>query len=97
MSINSNISINQVQAEVDQVVITMKNNMMQVIERDQKLGDLEEKSELLKQGATQFSTKARVLKRQMWWKNAKFIVVMVSVILILILILVLIFMLHNKN
>ena len=64
----------------------MRDNMQKVLERDSKLGDLEDKagifllmqwaaclcsSDGLKEGANRFEKKATKLKRNMQWKNIK--------------------------
>ncbi len=51
----------------------MRGNVEKVLERDQKLGDLEDKSDALRDGAARFETTSRKLKSKMWWKNMKVI------------------------
>lgn len=49
----------------------MKTNVDKVLERDQKLADLDDRADALQQGASQFETQAAKLKRKFWWKNCK--------------------------
>ncbi|CAF4399882.1 unnamed protein product [Rotaria socialis] len=59
------------QADVNQVVDVMKDNLDKVLERDAKLTTLENRAEVLQTGASQFTTNASKLKRKYWWKNVK--------------------------
>ncbi|CAF3921955.1 unnamed protein product [Rotaria sp. Silwood2] len=59
------------QADVNQVVDVMKDNLDKVLERDAKLSTLENRAEILETGASQFTTNASKLKRKYWWKNVK--------------------------
>ena len=83
-------SINSVQQQIDEVTFIMKKNIENVIERDDKLLNLEEKSVQLKENSNKFMNRTIQLKRKMWWKNVKFMIILISIILILLLILSLI-------
>eukprot|EP00047_Mylnosiga_fluctuans_P001640 m.221245 g.221245 ORF g.221245 m.221245 type:complete len:97 (-) comp10546_c0_seq1:96-386(-) len=82
--------IKQTQAQVDEVVGVMRDNMQKVLERDSKLGDLEDKADGLKEGANRFEKKSVKLKRKMQWKNMKMMLILVVVIAVLALIITLI-------
>jgi hypothetical protein len=49
----------------------MKENIDKVLERDEKLHELDDRAEQLQYGAAQFETNATRLKRKMWWQNVK--------------------------
>lgn len=49
----------------------MRVNVDKVLERDQKLSDLDDRADALQAGASQFETSAAKLKRKYWWKNMK--------------------------
>ncbi|XP_004345740.1 hypothetical protein CAOG_06150 [Capsaspora owczarzaki ATCC 30864] len=83
-SAGSNDRLRQTQDQVDEVVGIMKNNVEKVLERDAKLTDIQDKSEALRDGAERFQTTSRKLKRKMWYKNIKFMIILVVVVLILI-------------
>eukprot|EP00042_Codosiga_hollandica_P026614 m.127004 g.127004 ORF g.127004 m.127004 type:complete len:97 (-) comp52249_c0_seq1:231-521(-) len=85
-----NAKLEDTQRQVDEVVGIMKDNMVKVLERDQKLNDLEDKSEGLRDGAARFEKSAVKLKRKMWWKNLKFMGILALVVIVLIVIIVLI-------
>ena len=78
------------QKQVDDVVIIMKDNLNKVLERDQKLGDLETNTEELQVGSQRFQRVSTKLKRKMFWKNMRFTIILAAVILIIILIITLI-------
>ncbi|XP_022709423.1 vesicle-associated membrane protein 3-like isoform X2 [Varroa jacobsoni] len=78
--------IQQTQAQVDEVVDIMRTNVEKVLERDQKLSELDDRADALQQGASQFEQQAGKLKRKFWWKNCKMIAIMVAIGAVLVLI-----------
>lgn len=56
---------------ISQVVDIMRVNVDKVLERDQKLSELDDRADALQAGASQFETSAAKLKNKYWWKNAK--------------------------
>ena len=56
---------------IHQVVDIMRVNVDKVLERDQKLSELDDRADALQAGASQFETSAAKLKRKYWWKNCK--------------------------
>lgn len=57
--------------QVDEVVGIMRTNVEKVLERDQKLSELDDRADALQQGASQFEQQAGKLKRKYWWQNLK--------------------------
>lgn len=53
------------------MVDIMRVNVDKVLERDQKLSELDDRADALQAGASQFETSAAKLKRKYWWKNLK--------------------------
>ncbi|XP_022244566.1 vesicle-associated membrane protein 3-like isoform X5 [Limulus polyphemus] len=80
--------VQQTQAQVDEVVDIMKTNVEKVLERDQKLSELDDRADALQQGASQFEQQAGKLKRKFWWKNCKMIAIMVGIGVVIIVIIV---------
>jgi hypothetical protein len=74
----------QQQAQVDEVVGIMRNNVEKVLERDQKLNELDERADALQDGASQFEKQAGKLKNKFWMENMKWIIIGCVVGLILI-------------
>ncbi|CAG2111988.1 unnamed protein product [Medioppia subpectinata] len=63
--------LQQTQAQVDEVVGIMRTNVEKVLERDNKLSELDDRADALQHGASQFEQQAGKLKRKFWWKNLK--------------------------
>ncbi|XP_070610167.1 vesicle-associated membrane protein 2-like [Erythrolamprus reginae] len=85
----SNRRLQQTQAQVNEVVDIMRVNVDKVLERDQKLSELDNRADALQAGASQFETSAAKLKRKYWWKNCKMMIilgVLSAIILIIIII-----------
>jgi len=78
--------LQQTQAQVDEVVDIMRTNVEKVLERDQKLSELDDRADALQQGASQFEQQAGKLKRKYWWKNLKMMIIMGVIGLIIIII-----------
>jgi len=76
------------QAQVDEVVGIMRVNVEKVLERDQKLSELDDRADALQQGASQFEQQAGKLKRKFWWKNCKMIAIMVGIGVVILVIIV---------
>ena len=64
----------QQQAQVDEVVGIMRNNVEKVLERDSKLSELDERADALQDGASQFEKQAGKLKNKFWLQNLKYII-----------------------
>ncbi|XP_070390654.1 vesicle-associated membrane protein 3 isoform X8 [Dermacentor andersoni] len=71
-----------------QVVDIMRTNVEKVLERDQKLSELDDRADALQQGASQFEQQAGKLKRKFWWKNCKMWAILIGVIAIIIIIII---------
>ncbi|KAL2740658.1 vesicle-associated membrane protein 2-like isoform X3, partial [Vespula squamosa] len=76
------------QAQVDEVVDIMKTNVEKVLERDQKLSELDDRADALQQGASQFEQQAGKLKRKFWLQNLKMMIIMGVIALIILIIIV---------
>ncbi|XP_065506338.1 vesicle-associated membrane protein 3 isoform X1 [Caloenas nicobarica] len=84
----SNRRLQQTQHQVDEVVDIMRVNVDKVLERDQKLSELDDRADALQAGASQFETSAAKLKRKYWWKNCKMWAILIAVVLIIIIIII---------
>ncbi|XP_029434452.1 vesicle-associated membrane protein 3 [Rhinatrema bivittatum] len=80
--------LQQTQAQVDEVVDIMRVNVDKVLERDQKLSDLDDRADALQAGASQFETSAAKLKRKFWWKNCKMWAILIAVVVVIIIIII---------
>uniref|UniRef100_A0A8W4FEA8 Vesicle associated membrane protein 3 n=1 Tax=Sus scrofa TaxID=9823 RepID=A0A8W4FEA8_PIG len=70
------------------VVDIMRVNVDKVLERDQKLSELDDRADALQAGASQFETSAAKLKRKYWWKNCKMWAIGISVVVIIVIIII---------
>ncbi|XP_073992298.1 vesicle-associated membrane protein 3-like isoform X2 [Rhodnius prolixus] len=81
-------TINETQAHVDEVVGIMRVNIEKVLERDQRLSDLDDRAEALNMSALKFEQQAAKLKRKMWWRNVKYWLVIGAIVGVLLLIII---------
>ncbi|XP_003226718.3 vesicle-associated membrane protein 2 [Anolis carolinensis] len=89
-NLTSNRRLQQTQAQVDEVVDIMRVNVDKVLERDQKLSELDDRADALQAGASQFETSAAKLKRKYWWKNLKMMIIL-GVICAIVLIVIIVY------
>ncbi|XP_035508646.1 vesicle-associated membrane protein 4 [Morone saxatilis] len=83
-----NDKMKQVQSQVDEVIDVMQENISKVIERGERLDDLQDKSESLSDNASAFSSRAKQLHRRMWWRDMKMKVIIALVVVALLLIII---------
>lgn len=83
-----NDKIRQAQNQVDEVIGVMQENITKVIERGERLDELQDKSESLSDNATAFSSRARQLRRQMWWRECKMKAIVASVFILILLVII---------
>ncbi|XP_069497344.1 vesicle-associated membrane protein 4 isoform X1 [Ambystoma mexicanum] len=84
----NNDRIRHVQNQVDEVIDVMQENITKVIERGERLDELQDKSESLSDNATVFSSRSKSLRRQMWWRECKMKVIVVTVVILLLLVVI---------
>ena len=77
-----------VQSELDNVRDIMSQNIEQVLERGERIDLLVDKTDRLGGNARDFRVRSRGLRRRMWWKNVRLMVMLVVVIVFLIYLLV---------
>ncbi len=68
--------MHQQQAQVDEVIGIMHQNVEAVLERDSKLSALEERADALQDGSAQFEKRAGALKNKFWLENLKSMIAM---------------------
>lgn len=77
-----------VQNEIDNVRGIMTENIERVLERGERIDLLVDKTDRLGGSARDFRVRSRGLRRKMWWKNVRLMVMMVVVIIFLVYLLV---------
>ena len=80
--------LQQAQAQVGEVVDIMRVNVEKMLERDQKISELDRRADDLQEGASQFQQQAVKLKRKYWWENIKMWLIIGVVLLVVIIIVV---------
>ncbi|KAL5484173.1 hypothetical protein EMCRGX_G020625 [Ephydatia muelleri] len=80
--------IKQVQTQVSKVIGVMKDNISKVMERGEKLDDLEEKSGELADSATRFRHSSRRLQQKLWWQQCKWKCIIAALIAFIIIIII---------
>ncbi|CAF1045550.1 unnamed protein product [Adineta steineri] len=89
---------NNLQADVNQVVEIMKNNMEQVLDRDADIGGLVVRVDRLKDDAFIFRQEASNLQKKYWWKNVKmWAIISIIVIIVLFIVIVVAITQSSKN
>jgi len=76
--------IKQVHGEIEQVKDVMVHNIERVLERGERIELLVDKTDNLNQQAFAFKKRSTQLKRSMWWKNTKLMIILVAVLLLVI-------------
>jgi len=64
------------QEQVEEVICIMHKNVENVLDRDAKLGALEERAEALQDGCKQFEQQAAAMKNKFWLENLKSMIMM---------------------
>ncbi|KAI9705418.1 MAG: hypothetical protein M1836_006173 [Candelina mexicana] len=78
-----NDAIGNAQAEIENVKGIMTENIERVLERGERIDLLVNKTDRLGGSAHDFRVRSRGLRRKMWWKNVKLMVLLVVVVIFL--------------
>jgi len=76
-------AITNVQNEIDNVRGIMTENIERVLERGERIDLLVDKTDRLGGSANEFRIRSRGLRRKMWWKNVKLMVLLTIVAIFL--------------
>lgn len=85
---NGNNKIQQVQAQVDEAVSIMQNNINKAMQRGEELESLNTKTDVLQDSAMQFKKGANEVRKQMWWKDFKMKLILGGIVLAIIIIII---------
>merc|ERR1711981_471398 len=94
---NKNHRIDHARRQVDEVLDVMRTNVNSMMERENRLTDLDSRANNLEQSSIQFSQSSRRLRKKYWWQNLKMKLILGGVCIVVIIIIVLIayFSLHH--
>ncbi|XP_042529443.1 vesicle-associated membrane protein 1-like isoform X3 [Dipodomys spectabilis] len=90
-SLTSNRRLQQNQAQVEEVVDIMRLNVDKVLDRDQRISELDDRADALHAGAKQFGTNAAKLKRKYCWENFKMMIMLGAICAIIVVVIVIYF------
>ncbi|KAJ3315370.1 hypothetical protein HDU76_002222 [Blyttiomyces sp. JEL0837] len=78
----------QVQAQVDEVVNIMNDNINKVMQRGEQLETLQNKTEDLQNSSLQFKKGANQVRKEMWWKDMKMKLILGGIVLAILIIII---------
>ncbi|AMD21213.1 HEL067Cp [Eremothecium sinecaudum] len=82
------------QAEIDDTVGIMRDNINKVAERGERLTSIQDKADNLAVSAQGFKRGANRVRKQMWWKDLKMRICLLLVILILLIVIIVPIIVH---
>ncbi|KAI0266366.1 synaptobrevin-domain-containing protein [Gloeopeniophorella convolvens] len=78
-----------IQAQIDDTVTIMRDNITKVVERQERLDSLQDKTDNLAVSAQGFRRNANRVRKNMWWKDMKMrIIIGVAIVIIIVIIVV---------
>lgn len=85
--------LKETQKQVDEVLDLMRDNVDKVMERGEKMIELDERAHSLSACSTQFAQQTSRLRQVFWWSNMKWTIILVILsVVVIILILLKIFL-----
>ncbi|GBP91510.1 Vesicle-associated membrane protein 1 [Eumeta japonica] len=75
-------------AKVNEVTDIMRINVEKILERDQRLTDLDDRAQVLQNRALDFNQQATRIKRKYWWKNLKMMLIIGAVGLVFLILII---------
>ncbi|XP_022085221.1 vesicle-associated membrane protein 4-like [Acanthaster planci] len=78
--------VQHVQRQVNEVVEIMHDNIGKVLDRGERLDDLQEKSDDLAYSASMFRVSAKGLRSHFWWQECKMRLLLLIVVVVILLI-----------
>ncbi|KAK9461302.1 synaptobrevin-domain-containing protein [Lipomyces oligophaga] len=80
--------VNAVRQEIDQVKDIMSQNIERVIDRGERIESLVDKTDHMNQTAFAFRKRSTALRREMWWKNRRLVILLVIAVIFLVYVLI---------
>merc|ERR1711978_690832 len=97
MSNNTTTKIQDTQAQVQDVIGVMQDNVAKVIQRGDNLDELSSRADSMQMSAREFQAQGTAIRKKMWWKNMKMMIAIGVVVAIIVLIIVLSTVLGGKS
>lgn len=89
-------NLDRLQSDVSEVTHLLKENVEKVVQRGDKIDDLQTRSEELQIGATHFNRRANQVRRKMCWQNCKMTLIIAFVVFIIIAVIITIIIVELK-
>uniref|UniRef100_A0A1D1ZA93 Synaptobrevin 1 n=1 Tax=Anthurium amnicola TaxID=1678845 RepID=A0A1D1ZA93_9ARAE len=86
-----------IQAQIDETVGIMRDNLNRVADRGERLDALQDKTENLSVSAQGFRRGANKVRKQMWWKDMKMKIIIALAILVLLVVIIVPIVVSSKN
>ncbi|XP_065067569.1 vesicle-associated membrane protein 4-like [Rhopilema esculentum] len=86
-----------VKNEIKSTMSIMKNNISKVIDRGDRLEDLEAKSESFEMNAFNFKSGSTKLRQKLWWQNCKLKIILAFIVVAILLVIILPIAIKKKN
>ncbi|XP_041666031.1 vesicle-associated membrane protein 8 isoform X2 [Cheilinus undulatus] len=81
--------MDNVQNQVNEVKVILKDNISKVLERGDRLDDLIGKTDDLQASADSFQRTSTRVARKYWWKNIKMMIIIGVIVLIIVILIIL--------
>lgn len=89
-------ALSRVQNQVSEVMGVMQTNIGKVLDRGERLEDLQDKTDDLAAGALTFHKSASKLQKKMWWRNMKIRLCFLGIVLVIVAIIIF-FTIHGSK
>ncbi|KAF8796099.1 Synaptobrevin like protein [Argiope bruennichi] len=66
----------ETKAQIEEVTGILQKNFEYILQRDEKLSNLDERADALKDEASEFGKQTGKLRRKYWWKNCKMLAIL---------------------
>lgn len=76
------------QADIDNTVAIMQDNLNKVAQRGDHLDSLQDKTDNLASSASQFRSGANRVRKQMWWKDMKMRLCLIALVVIIVIVVI---------
>eukprot|EP00112_Aurelia_sp_Birch-Aquarium-sp1_P006948 Seg1759.2 transcript_id=Seg1759.2/GoldUCD/mRNA.D3Y31 product="Vesicle-associated membrane protein 4" protein_id=Seg1759.2/GoldUCD/D3Y31 len=89
--------LNKVKNEIKSTMNVMRNNLGKVMDRGDRLEDLEAKSESFEMNAFNFRAGSTKLRQKFWWQNCKLKLILAFIVVVILLVIILPIAIKKKN
>uniref|UniRef100_A0A8C8VGC0 V-SNARE coiled-coil homology domain-containing protein n=1 Tax=Pelusios castaneus TaxID=367368 RepID=A0A8C8VGC0_9SAUR len=86
---SADITVSTLQIQVDDVKNVMTQNIDKVLQREEKLSELVDRTDDLQTAAHAFQKTTTKISRKMWWKNTKMMIIIGAVLLVILMFIIL--------